>query len=75
MWERPLQPHPLRPGAEGALPGGPDHTEGLQVLQGEEEEHLHAEVVLLQPGRGGGPAEGGEGGGVDPELLPSLQAG
>ena len=77
VWEGPLRPHPLGQGAEGALPGRPDHTEGLQVLQGEEEEHLLASVLLHQPvpGGGRGPAQGGEGGGCYSELLPALQAG
>lgn len=83
VWKGPLQLDPVWQGAEGALPGGADHTEGLQVLQGPQArpdlERGQGQVQqhrAWRPVRGWGRAEqGGQGGLCHPELLPALQAG
>ena len=83
VWEGSLQPDPVRQGAEGALPGGPDHPEGLPVLQGpqagpslERGQGQGQQRRARRPDRGRGRAEqGGQGGLCHPELLPPLQAG
>ena len=80
MWEGSLEPDPVRQGAEGALPGGSDHPEGLQVLQGPQEDpgQDQGQVLQRRARPGGGrvwPQQGGAGGLGHPELLPPLQAG
>ena len=83
VWEGSLQPDPVWQGAEGALPGGPDHPEGLPVLQGpqagpglERGQGQGQQRRARRPDGGRGRAEqGGQGGLCHPELLPPLQAG